>query len=57
MDRDSETRVALLMYFHRVPVIDFRIGCYQKVAQGTECPTSHDLCLRDAMQIHLHGKS
>ena len=57
MNKGSETSIALLTYFHSVPVKGFWIGCYREVAEGTERPTFHDLCLRDAMLIDLHEKS
>ena len=56
-NKGSETGVALFTELHRELVKDFQSAATDKVAQGAERPTSHDLCLPDAMQSHLYEKS
>ena len=56
-NKGSETGVALITRFLRELVEDFQWAATERAAQGTERPTSHDLCLPDAIQCHLHEKS
>lgn len=56
-NKGSRAGVALVTKFHRELVKDFLSAATEKVAQGAERPTSHDLCLPDAMRSYLHEKS
>ena len=56
-NRGLRSELYLLGKLHRELVRDFRSTAKENVAQGTECPTTHNLSLPDTTQSLLHEKS